>query len=330
MAKPEKTITNSNILILLQASQKLGINFQILDWQKYKIKFSYQNLNHIIASKSLGLNSSSAIAFSRNKNQVLLKLKQAGLPVLPQKIIKSPKDYLKIKAIIPFPQVIKPLYGQKGRHVYLNLKNSVEAQSALKQVLKNNPPAVIEPYFKAHDYRFLVLKQKLIGLCQRIPPTIIADGQHNLEQLIKLENQKRLDYNQKKGKRLLNRLLVWTRIKWYLNQQGLKLTDIPPKKQKITVYPLTNFSTGGQVKTINPSTIHSSYKKIALKAVKQTGLTIAGLDMLIKNIKKPAKPQNCAVLEINSDPGLRLHDWPNQGKSQKTAEQILKFIFSLA
>ena len=31
----------------------------------------------------------------------------------------------------------------------------------------------------------------------------------------------------------------------------------------------------------------------------------------------------------NSDPGLRLHDWPNQGQPQHVAEKILKSIFSL-
>ena len=325
-------IENTNILILLQACKKLGIKYQILDWKKYKIKLAKNNRSYIITSKSLGINPSKAIAFTKDKSKVVHALKKAGLPVLPQIVIKNlPTPGLFSRLVQPrgwkTPYVIKPLFGQKGKHVYLNIKTKNQAEKIIEELLEEVGPCIIEPYFKAKDYRFMVLNDQLIGLSQRRPPIITADGKHNLKQLIEIENQRRFDYNQKIGRRMLNRMLVWSRIKWYLNHQGLKFTDIPPKNKKIIVYPIPNFSTGGRVETIPFNKIHPSYLKLMNKTAKLIGLTIIGIDILIKDVKITATKDNCAIIEVNSDPGLRLHDWPNVGKPQHVAEKILKYIF---
>lgn len=322
-----KKIENTNILILLQAAQKLGINYQILDYQKYKIRLLKNNKTHIITNKSLGINPSQPIAISHDKNKVYKILKKNNLPVLPQVIIKNLADYQKKAHLIPFPQVIKPVFGQKGQHVYLNIKDQSQAEKTIKQFSNQVESWIVEPFLKAKDLRLMVLNNKVIGLCQRRPPVITANGKDNIRQLIEQENQKRLDYNQKVGRRMLNRMLIWSRIKWYLNQQNLKLTDVPKKNKKIIVYPIPNYSTGGTVKAIALNKIHPSYLKLAVKASRAVGLTIAGIDMLAKNINKKAACKNCAFIEVNSDPGLRLHDWPNFGKPQMVTEKILKYIF---
>lgn len=329
-------IKNTNILIILQTAEKLGIQAEILDYEKYKIRLTYQGKSHIIWKKSLGINPKKGIKTSRDKNLTFKVLQKGGLPVLPQIVIKSIKDYKKNYAQIPFPQVIKPLYGEKGKDIYLNILNLNEGVEALKNYLQKaqsfskltNPACVVEPYFQnAKDYRFMVLNNKVIGFSQRMPPIITADGRHNLKELIKQENKRRLQLNRTLGKRMLNRILIWQRIKWYLHQQNLTLESIPYKNKKITLYPIPNFSTGGLVKTIALEQIHPSFINLALKTAKTAQLKIIGIDILIRNLKKKADKNNCAIIEINSDPGLRLHEWPNLGKPQKVTEKILKYIF---
>ncbi|MBU0618695.1 hypothetical protein KKD62_00500 [Patescibacteria group bacterium] len=321
-------ITNTNILILCQTTKKLGIDYEILDWDKYKIRLKKGNKTHLITKKSLGLNSTKGIAISRDKHQTYQTLKLHGLPVLPQIKVKDLADYQRQFKQIPFPQVIKPVYGEKGRNIYLNVKTKTEGKIILSKLFKLSPFVVIEPYFpNAQDFRFIVLNYQVIGLSQRIPPAITGNRQHTIQQLIHQENQRRLKLNKKLGQRMLNRLLIWDRIEWYINQQGLKLTDTLPKNQTIIVYPIPNFSTGGQVKTIALNNIHPSFLKMSIKTAQAIGLIIIGIDVLIKDIAQPAVQNNCAIIEVNSDPGLRLHEWPNQGKPQKVTEKILKFIF---
>ncbi|MFC1711654.1 hypothetical protein ACFLZ1_03660 [Patescibacteria group bacterium] len=326
MPKVNKLIKNTNIQILINACKSLGIKYQIQDWEKYKLKLTHKNKTHVITSKSLGINESKAISETHNKHEVYNLLKKASLPVLTQVKIRNMVDFDK-QNLISFPLTLKPLKGQKGKHVYLNIKNKLQLKKTLKE-FKEVETWIIEPYFKAKDIRFLVLNNEVIGLSQRTAPFIKTNGKQTIRQLIKKENQKRLDQNLKLGKRMLNRMLVWPRIGWYLNMQGLNLESIPEKGRKILVYPLPNFTTGGSVQTIPLSNIHPSYLKLALKTAKLSKLTILGIDMLIKDFKNPATAKNLAILEINSDPGLRLHDWPNVGKSQQVAEKILSYIFS--
>ena len=122
----------------------------------------------------------------------------------------------------------------------------------------------------------------------------------------------------------------WPRIQWNLERLNLSLNSILKKNQTITLYPIPNFSTGGSVTAIDLQTIHPSFITLSQKIAQIIGLKIIGIDMLIKNLQKPAAPHNVTIIETNSDPGLRLHDWPNQGKSQNVAEKILQSIFQLS
>jgi len=323
-------ITNTNHLILLQAAQKLGIQTKILQAKPVKIKYIYQNKSHLISEKSFGINiSSKAKLISKDKSLTLKTLKQTNLPVPKQIIIHQLTDYQKKVSQIPFPQVIKPLTGEKGQHIYLNIKNKTQGQQAVKNILKQYSTCAIETYHQGNDYRFLLLNHQLIGLTQRLPPTITGNGKNTIKQLIKQENQRRFETNQKLGKRMLNRMRNWPRLQFNLHLQGLSLKSILPQDKTITLYPIPNFSTGGSVKTINPKNIHPSIIQTAEKASQAINLNIVGIDILIKNLTKPAAKNNLVIIEVNSDPGLRLHNWPNQGKSQHVAEKILKYIFKI-
>lgn len=317
---------NTNLQIFYDTAKKLGIPVRVLQKDPPKIILKFGSNSHVIARKSMGLNSQAGIELVRSKPKTQAILKKHGLPVLNYVIINSIKEYQNKAKNIGFPQVIKPAAGQKGKGVYLKVNSADEAKRALNQIFPEFDSAVVEPYFQAQDYRFLVLDGKVIGLSRRLPPQIACDGKHNLRQLIEIENKKRLQDNQKTGRRLLNRMHRWSRIDWYLSSQRKSFQDVPKKGEIITVYPLPNFSTGGSVETINPQSIHPSLINLAECAARVLELTICGVDILIKNLKKPASPQNSVIIELNSDPGIRLHEWPNQGSPQPVASKILQFI----
>lgn len=320
------TITNSNGLILLDAAKKLGITTKIINSKPFKINFIHQKKSHLIRAKSFNLNTSQkAKNIAKDKSLTLQTLALAGLPVPRHATLSSPHSYPDIS--LPFPQVIKPSTGEKGKHVFLDIKNKSQGQTAVNQTLKHYPSINIETYHTGNDYRFLLLNYKLIGLSKRLPPTITGDGKSTIKQLIDQENQKRFQANQQAGHRLLNRMRNWPRLEFNLHLQGLSLQDTPPQEKTITLYPVPNFSTGGSVTTINPQTIHPSLVNLAQKASKIIGLELTGIDMLIKNLHSPATPKNVVIIELNSDPGIRLHDWPNQGQPQHVAEKILESIF---
>ncbi len=329
-----KKITNTNIKILIQAAQDLGIQTRLISLDPVKIEYKDKK-NKATKTFILGhdlrklTKDKQAKAISRDKLQTLKTLKQANLPVPEFFLVKTIKEYEKLIQKLPFPQVIKPLTSEKGKNVFLNIKDLGQGISAVKQIIKDYPEGcLVQTYLKAGDFRFLVLAGRVIGIVQRFAPIITADGKHTIQALIDIENEKRHQINKNLGKRMLNRMRKWERISWYLKKQHLRLDSIPEKGKKITLYPLPNFSTGGWVKAIDTNEVNKDLIDKAIKATKEIGLTIAGVDMLIKDISKPAENNNANIIEINSDPGLRLHDWPNQGRQQQTAEKVLQYIFN--
>jgi cyanophycin synthetase len=323
-------ITNTNHLILLEAAKKLKLTSHIIQSQPPIIEITYQQKTHRLSEKSLGINTSQkAKTISKNKALTLKTLQATNLPTPKFYLVTKRHDYKKALKSVSFPQVIKPLTGEKGKNIFLNIKNQKTGQKAVNQILDHYPEGcIIESFHLGNDYRFMVLNFKLIGLSQRLSPTITSDGLHTVKQLILLENRRRFQQSQKLGKRLLNRMRNWPRIKWNLAQQNLTLKTILEKGKTITLYPIPNFSTGGSVKAIDIKTVHPSLINLAQQTAQAINLEIIGIDMLIKDLNKPPK-NNTVIIEVNSDPGLRLHDWPNQGKPQHVAEKILKYIFKL-
>lgn len=321
-------ITNSNALILLEAAKSLGVKAEVIQEKPFIIDLTHNNQTHQIRAKTFNLNTDPQ-AKQTAKNKVLTgqTLALAGLPTPRQATVSSLENYPDIS--LPFPQVVKPPMGEKGKQIYLDLKTPELAQRALKKVLANHPEgALVETYHQGNDYRFLCLNFKVIGLAQRLPPTITGDGHFTIEKLIDLENQHRLEQNQTANKRLLNRIRLNDRLDFYLDLQDFSLDDILPENQTITLFPIPNFSTGGSVTTVDPNTIHQDLIALAETAAQTINLEICGIDVLIKDLTKP-RQDNATIIEINSDPGLRLHDWPNQGKPQHTGATILKSIFNL-
>lgn len=337
-----KTIDNSNIRLLLEAATRLGIDWVVLDDDRYEILFEKagnaparhrkpaQALRawHWMHAHTFQLNALDGIRLTRDKYRTFEVLKQHQVPVLDKITVASVAAYREKAKAIPFPQVVKPAEGEKGRQVFLNLPDQKTAEQALGRVLHQYSQAIIEPYFAGNDIRLLTLGHRVIGLSRRHPPTLTGDGKQTIKALIDQENQRRTELNEKAGVRLLNRFLSLSRIEWYLNQQGLSLDFVLPAGKQIRLHPLPNYSAGGWVETLQFDQIHPSFLKMAQDISRWVNLEIMGMDILIKNLKQPAVEGNCAVLELNSDPGIRLHDLPNKGQSQQVAEKILQHFFA--
>src|SRR3990167_8001502 len=103
------TLTNTNSLVLLQAAKVLGITAQILNSSQGKIKLTKGQKSHIVHKRGFNLNSHQAIILTRSKIKTLVLLRHHSLP--------APRSSRH------FPLVVKPVSGQKGQDVYLNIKN---------------------------------------------------------------------------------------------------------------------------------------------------------------------------------------------------------------
>ena len=119
--------TNSNLQILFAAAQQLHLRPKVISSDPPVLQISTGAKTHRITEKSFGLNSTKTINLSRNKSKTIKILQKHGLPVPQQIIVHSVKEYLSVcqSARWRIPQVIKPLSGQKGQFVFLNINNKI-------------------------------------------------------------------------------------------------------------------------------------------------------------------------------------------------------------
>ncbi len=184
---------------------------------------------------------------------------------------------------------------------------------AVKQVLKEHRSFVVEKYCRGKDYRFLVLDGKVIGIVKREPPTVRGDGETTIREYLKKYNP---------------RLPIDIEMRQMLKRQGLSMRSVPQRGQTVKLRKNTNIATGADSTTVSNDSIHPDLRWLAVQAVNAMGMSLAGVDMLIKNPKKSRK-NNAVILEINSQPGIDIHERPDFGTPQPVAEIILKYLFRL-
>jgi D-alanine-D-alanine ligase-like ATP-grasp enzyme len=340
-------IPNTNSQILIETARKMGIKVELLDQEKVKLRLTKNNKTHIVTKKSFGINPSKAIKLTRNKNAVAKLLNKHNIPTPYQIEIHSLKE-LKTKRLPPFPIVLKPAEGQKAHDVYVSIKDEKKLYETAKLAFRNiqanklksynlKPSIIIQEYIQGSDLRFFVLNGKVIAAARRHPPKLIGDGKHTIKELIHFHNQRLLKEREKIGRRMQNRILNWPRVIWHLENQGLSLQTILPKEKTITPYPIANFQAGGTAETIPIKKVPSSITQLAEKIATLTKLKVCGIDMIIT----PSDPnidcscENCKCtdclayfIEINSDPSLRLHEWPNRGTPQPVTASLLNYFFT--
>src|SRR3989344_9584257 len=137
------TLTNTNSLILLQAAKSLGITAQILNSSQGKIQLTKGQKSRIVHKHGFNLNPHQAIILTRNKIKTLALLRRHSLP--------TPRSSRH------FPLVVKPVSGQKGQGVYLNIKNQSQLDTALNQF---SGPTLIQQFIPGYDFRFFLLACK--------------------------------------------------------------------------------------------------------------------------------------------------------------------------
>ncbi|MBX9906560.1 cyanophycin synthetase [Patescibacteria group bacterium] len=217
---------------------------------------------------------------------------------------------------IGFPVVVKPNSGSQGAGVAF-VSNKKEFYTALKDIFRTDRIALIQKPVQGHDYRIVVLGNKVISAYERIPLSITGDGHRTITQL--LTNKQREFVKEKRDTRIK---INDPRIALKLKKQKLSLTSIPQKGEHVFLLDNANLSTGGDSLDVTKS-IHADFKKLAIQLTRDMGLTLCGVDLMIDgDITKKAISGTYYILEINAAPGL--DHYVRGGKEQ---EKIVEDLY---
>lgn len=87
-----------------------------------------------------------------------------------------------------------------------------------------------------------------------------------------------------------------------------------------------NLSTGSAAEDVT-DLVHPDTRDICIRAARKIGLDIAGIDLVCADISQPLKAQRGAIIEVNAAPGIRMHEFPAQGKPRDIRGAIVESMF---
>ncbi len=285
------------------------------------VKLGYGCKQRFIQASLIDSTSTIADAMAQDKFITKQMLKIIGIPVPAGKIVQHRTSALYDADDIGYPIVIKPIDGNQGKGVTVNIQNEAELLAAFDQAKKYSEEVLIEQYIGGDDFRLLVVGDQLVAASQRLAPSVIGDGQKTIAELIDVLNQdpKRLDGHNG----ILSKIEIDQVLNATLQQQKLSLESIPQHHQKVILRHNTNLSTGGTAIDVT-DIVHPSIALQAIEAAKLIGIDVCGIDVVCKDITKPLSESGGAFIELNLSPGLRMHLAPSVGQPRNIGDAIIK------
>jgi cyanophycin synthetase len=308
---------------LVQAAEERGIPWIRLNRQSL-VQFGHGKYQQRIQATTTGRTSNIAVELASDKEETNRILRDLGLPVPQQKLVRRAQDAVRAAERIGFPVVVKPLAGNHGRGVSINLKTPDEVSVAFDKAREHGRSVIVEGYLEGYDHRLLVVNGKLVAAAKRMPGHVVGDGKHNIEQLVDMVNE---DPRRGVGhEKVLTRLEFDHQAERLLKKLGYDHSTVPAKDEIVYLRSTANLSTGGTAIDVT-DVIHPDNREMAERTIKAIGLDIGGVDFLTKDITESYRETGGGICEVNAGPGFRMHVAPSEGTPRDVAGPVLDMLF---
>lgn len=257
-----------------------------------------------------------------DKSMTKLLLSKAGIPVPFGLTVSNPAEAIEAWRLVGRPVAIKPIDGNQGKGVSLNLDSPAEVEAAFELALRFGSKVIVEEYIEGKHYRLLVVGDRLVAAAERIPAHVIGDGTHTIRELVAVANCDPLRGD--KHEKPLTRMHLDDLSGTVLKKQGQDPESIPREGLLVYLRDSANLSTGGTAIDVTDE-VHHSIRSLAVRVARIVGLDIAGIDMVLQDIAEPLALGS--VIEVNAAPGIRMHLYPSQGESRDVAGAIVDMIY---
>lgn len=268
-----------------------------------------------------------AVELACDKEGTKTVLRDAGIPV-PRGTVIQYLDELEaaIEEVGGYPIVVKPLDGNHGRGITININSWHEAEEAYDRASEaaKTRSVIIERYYPGSDHRVLVVNGKVVAVAERIPAHAIGDGRATIAELVE-----RINRDPRRGDghdNVLTKIVLDKQAIALLERQGYRLDTVLHEGERAFLRATANLSTGG-IAIDRTDDIHPENVWIAERAVKTIGLDIAGLDVVTPDITRPLRELDGVIVEVNAAPGFRMHAAPSEGLPRNVGAAVLDMLF---
>ncbi len=309
--------------VILDSVIKRGIPFRKISDDLSLFQLGYgKNRKFFQASTT---NNTSLISADIVQDKYLTKmiLNRFFLPTPKGLEIKDVSELRNISEFLKPPFAIKPIDGNHGNGVVLNLICPVQIEKAFRYALKFSKRVLVEEMCFGKDYRILVIAGRFIAVAHRKPPCVTGDGKSTIQRLI---NQTNLDPKRCDGHSgMLSKLSLDEVCSNYLLQQNLTFETVLKKDQRVVLRGNANLSSGGTAVDVT-EWVHPEIKALCERTARLLNLDICGIDLIHTHISLPLDA-NTQIIEVNAAPGLRMHLTKADGSTRDIGSLIIETLY---
>ena len=308
---------------IVQAAQARNVPFRRLNTESLVV-FGHGRKQRRIQAAETDRTSAIAEAIAQDKEMTRMMLHAVGVATPDGRPVKDADDAWAAANEIGVPVVVKPQDGNQGRGVATNLTTREQIAIAYEAAKKEGNSVLVEKFAHGHDYRLLVVGDRVVAAARREPAQVLGDGVHTVAQLVDTVNAD--------PRRAEHHATVLSKIKLdaialaVLADQGHSPTSVPAAGETVLIRRNANLSTGGTAIDVTER-VHPAVAACAVDAAKIIGLDIAGIDVVAQDISRPLSEQGGVIVEVNAAPGLRMHLEPSVGISRPVGEAIVDLLF---
>lgn len=265
-------------------------------------------------------------SISGNKALTLRLLREVGIPVPTSIVTRTVHEALAAADEIGYPVVVKPVAGMQGRGIGVDIRDpdKLELFFGIASSVTRNSSVIVEQFLPGREHRILVIAGRIAAVAERRPAHVTGDGVHTIAELIQITNTDPL-----RGRghtRILTNITADVATIDALERVGMTLESIPSRDEHVKVKLASNLSQGG-TSVDRTDEIHPDNAYLAMLAARTLDIEICGVDMITPDISQSIWEVGGGIIELNWQPGSRLHLVPQVGQSRDLGVAVLDALF---
>jgi cyanophycin synthetase len=308
---------------IVEAAERRGIPW-IRENEASLVQLGYGKHLRLIQAAMTDGTSAIGVELAGDKDDTKARLAKASIPVPEGEVVGTEKEAVAALNSIGGTVVVKPLDGRQGKGVSLHLSTPEEVASAFRIAREFSRDVLVEEMFEGRNYRVLVVGYRMVAASERIPCHVTGDGTHTVGELIEIENRNPLrgEGHEKPLTKIKKDDPILTT---FMRKEGWSMEAVPEAGERVMLCAGMNLSTGGTAKDVTDD-VHPSIRSLCERAARIMGMDICGVDLVVDDIAAPIG-KGGGVIEINAAPGLRMHQYPGEGKPREIGRDIVEMLF---
>ena len=207
--------------------------------------------------------------------------------------------------------VVKPLDGEQGNGVAVDLSDIEQVQQAIEAARTFDSRVLLESFHEGLDLRIVVIGFEVVAAAIRRPAQVVGDGHHSILQLIEAQSRRRQAATDGES-----RIPVDAETERTVQAAGYEFTHILPAGEVLAVRRAANLHTGGCLEDVT-DILHPVLADAAVRAARALDIPVVGLDLMVPAADQP----EYVFIEANERVGLANHE------PQPTAERFIDLLF---